>query len=570
MLRLKKTENIKRNSVKFFVLLGLFGILSIVFAILITRQNPSLESSPKTYKNISSEWTLDEEGTQSVRTTKLGENMNVETGEMYIYYQLPKFTQDTHLVFRSKDVYTSVYVDDMLLYETNVYDSRFYNRSPGNIWNYVSIPVDCSEKIVKLKISMVYDTSAVVVDCIYLGDKTDIIFGFIMENGFGIMISVLLILLGFTLIVYDFLPAYAQVKTSHSIAWVGVFAITTGIWGLIETNTLQFIAKDVRIWQLVDNMILTLSSQILLLYMDSEYNVFKHLGMRLWGYVLSGYTLICIFVQYFGKHDWHHMLPLSLLLMAMTDSLLTIWVVYVLIKMKKEKRPLLNCAIRLSGFCALWFLIIFEIVRSLLQDRPDRAQLMRVGMLILCICLTISNQIETYKLFEQGMKYNLISKLAYSDGLTGLGNRTAYLEQIEEYSNADKIDVKLGIVYLDVNNLKVVNDTQGHEYGDELIRIAAQIIEDSFGKLGKAYRIGGDEFCVLISGANVEKKYEDGLNIFNQLVNVANNSDWYTFKIQIAHGFAVSNAFTRELVEAAVTEADEKMYENKLKLKSLV
>lgn len=55
-----------------------------------------------------------------------------------------------------------------------------------------------------------------------------------------------------------------------------------------------------------------------------------------------------------------------------------------------------------------------------------------------------------------------------------------------------------GIAFLDINNLKVINDQKGHEMGDCLLKAASDIIQNRFGKFGKSYRIGGDEFCVLL------------------------------------------------------------------------
>ena len=118
-----------------------------------------------------------------------------------------------------------------------------------------------------------------------------------------------------------------------------------------------------------------------------------------------------------------------------------------------------------------------------------------------------------------------------------------------------------------MNNLKKVNDNQGHEFGDELIRGAAKIIEDSFGNFGKSYRIGGDEFCVLMTGVDIEEKYEKGLSIFRQLIDEINKADMYTCKVQIAHGFAVCKEITKERIEEAVAIADSAMYQNKTELK---
>ena len=59
----------------------------------------------------------------------------------------------------------------------------------------------------------------------------------------------------------------------------------------------------------------------------------------------------------------------------------------------------------------------------------------------------------------------------------------------------------------DVNNLKYVNDTYGHQSGDEMIRRVADTLLAHLGSLGKCYRIGGDEFVFLSTAANSEKEF---------------------------------------------------------------
>lgn len=551
-------------------LLGLLGVFLILLFIGITKEKPAENQKQDTYRDISTLWTLDKEGLQPVNVKELGKHMDPEKGVLSIYYQLPKMTADACLMYRSKDVYTRVIIDGEVIYETSVYDSKLYNRSPGNLWNILMINSKYSQKCLEIQVDMVYDTRAITVDTLLFGDKADIILGLFKKNLFGIVVSLLLLLLGVVLIVVDFLPAYANAKKYHSLFWIGIFAVMTGVWSLIETNVLQLCVDDMRILQLLDNIIVTVDSLPMLIYLNCEYKIFKNRGIKLLAYVSSIYILTCVCVQFSGIADWHNMLNIATLLMVVIDITLCVWVACMLIRLKKEKKPLLNCALQLLGFTSLCVLVVFDSLRTLQVDRMDRASLVRVGMLIMCICLAIANQIETYKVIEQGLKYDLISKLAYSDGLTGVGNRTAYLEQIEEYSNDNKNLAQFGIVYLDVNNLKKINDNGGHEQGDELIVSAAHIIENSFGHFGTTYRIGGDEFCVLMTGTNLNEKYEKGLDIFKQLIEEANKAKRFLYPIQIAQGFAVCEEFSREKIDETVTKADSAMYKNKVQLKAAV
>lgn len=558
----------QKKPITFLYIVGLLGMLSILMSIFISREEPGDKVKGRTYKDITSSWTLDREGTQAVDVKKLGEYMDEESGVLSMYYQLPEMNSDVSLVYRSKDVYTCVLVDEEVIYETSVYESEFYNRSPGNLWNVLNVNSKYSGKCLELQITMVYDTNAITVDSLLFGDKANIILGIFGENMFGIIVSLVMVVLGVVLLVMDWLPSYVHVKKHHGLCWIGIYAFLTGIWSLIETNVVQFCVVDMRILQLIDNMIMMIDTVPLLLYLDKEYQILKNKGMRALGYIGVGYVLICVFVQFMVETmDMHHMLNNGLYIMIITDFAMCIWLIVRFFKLKKAQEPAMNCFLMIVGLVSCCSCSIFETFRSMQVDRMDRAGLLRIGMLLLCICFAIGSQIETYKIVEHGLKYDLISKLAYSDGLTGLGNRTAYLEQLEEYEEKAKEIMQLGIVYLDVNNLKPVNDGLGHEWGDELIRTAAKIVEGSFGHFGRSYRIGGDEFCVLLTGDSVEAEYEKGLEVFKHLVEETNRADLFEFDVQIAQGFAICKEITKEKIEETIADADSQMYQNKTEMK---
>lgn len=78
--------------------------------------------------------------------------------------------------------------------------------------------------------------------------------------------------------------------------------------------------------------------------------------------------------------------------------------------------------------------------------------------------------------------------------MTGVCSRFAYLETINAYKNCPPDH--LTVFLMDINGLKAVSDSMGHEAGDELICGAAECIEVSIGRKGQTFRIGGDEFVV--------------------------------------------------------------------------
>ena len=111
--------------------------------------------------------------------------------------------------------------------------------------------------------------------------------------------------------------------------------------------------------------------------------------------------------------------------------------------------------------------------------------------------------------FEQKQKEEIIEarKMAYTDSLTGVNNSHAYIEAEEEIDSimAEGWMQDFGLVVFDINGLKYINDTRGHEAGDELIIDAANLITESFPG-SPVYRIGGDEFVLFLEGENFKNR----------------------------------------------------------------
>lgn len=161
-----------------------------------------------------------------------------------------------------------------------------------------------------------------------------------------------------------------------------------------------------------------------------------------------------------------------------------------------------------------------------------------------------------------------INGLAYKDSLTGVRNRTAYDSQVEmlEAALEENKDLKFAIAVFDVNNLKKVNDSLGHEKGDELIREACKIICKIFSH-SAVFRIGGDEFAAIIRDAN----YNDIDALFdnfkkNMEASTKNNEP--EKRVSVAYGWSAYEADTDNgRVESVFKRADEIMYEKKKQMK---
>jgi diguanylate cyclase (GGDEF)-like protein len=99
-----------------------------------------------------------------------------------------------------------------------------------------------------------------------------------------------------------------------------------------------------------------------------------------------------------------------------------------------------------------------------------------------------------------------LTQQAFTDKLTGLGNRWAFEQDLEkEVSRSARSETPLSVAMIDVDHLKRTNDTLGHPAGDQLLRRTAHALRTALRRSDRAYRIGGDEFAVLlVDTASVE------------------------------------------------------------------
>lgn len=120
----------------------------------------------------------------------------------------------------------------------------------------------------------------------------------------------------------------------------------------------------------------------------------------------------------------------------------------------------------------------------------------------------------------------VLYRLSYLDTLTSFYNRNRYIHDIDNLVGEKN---SIGVVYLDVNGLKEINDNLGHDSGDELLKACAKIIQNSF-EIGSYYRIGGDEFviiCIDISENEFNEKVQKLRNNFmNDECKAAIGSKW--------------------------------------------
>ena len=155
--------------------------------------------------------------------------------------------------------------------------------------------------------------------------------------------------------------------------------------------------------------------------------------------------------------------------------------------------------------------------------------------------------------------------MAYTDPLTGVKNKYAYIEAeklIDSQIQNASIN-EFGIIVFDLNGLKIINDTKGHEAGDCYIKAASSLICAQF-KHSPVYRIGGDEFVALLEGEDY-KNHKSLIADFEHHIEENLMQD----RVVVSCGFASFNPNTHDTFLSVFERADRKMYERKSKLKAM-
>ena len=159
----------------------------------------------------------------------------------------------------------------------------------------------------------------------------------------------------------------------------------------------------------------------------------------------------------------------------------------------------------------------------------------------------IASEIANNQLIEQ------LQEMSRMDLLTGVMNRNAMNARIGAITEVyGETPAQLGVVFADMNGLKYINDHQGHEAGDLLLKNAANILQNTFAG-GEIYRAGGDEFFILVPGA-------DETELQAKITEIKKKSGMFD-NVSFAAGYCVLRAGMDP--RKALSEADAMMYEDK-------
>lgn len=186
----------------------------------------------------------------------------------------------------------------------------------------------------------------------------------------------------------------------------------------------------------------------------------------------------------------------------------------------------------------------------------------RLGLCYFIFAMTILSFKQLSQAFSEKLELSLLKKIAFTDSLTKLSNRSAFEEKRKELE-LGKNNQQISIISVDMNNLKFINDNFGHQEGDKALEEIAKLLYSNFKNHGNIYRLGGDEF-IIICNSNLSL---DIALIFKEInKDIKSNFKLGRFKPYLAYGHAIFQS--GENFDKVLKEADNEMYLCKERIKN--
>jgi two-component system cell cycle response regulator len=196
-------------------------------------------------------------------------------------------------------------------------------------------------------------------------------------------------------------------------------------------------------------------------------------------------------------------------------------------------------------------LMAVEALRQGVQDFLDKEHLDRFALV-----RALRYSIERHRLQKNLQNLSLI------DDLTGLYNRRGFLALAEQHLRMIQRKGAALLIYMDLDDLKLINDTYGHLEGNRALIVTANVLRASFRQSDILARLGGDEFCVLMTDAGqdsaqqVRKRLQQRADFINAL------SSW-SFRLSLSVGIADVPVVHQPSLDQLLRIADVHMYEEK-------
>lgn len=437
--------------------------------------------------------------------------------------------------------YVNVYLDGELVYSLQPDGGNRIGKSISSNWVSVPIYPEDVGKEVTVVATPVYKNVINGKIEFLVGSRFDIFSECLLVDADVLIVSIICILAGLFIMSMQGYQLIRKRSASREMFYLGNLSILLGIWRLTDTRLIAFLLPE-RAMALgyITIGALVICAIPLLLFLKERMEDYDSAPLLHAAMVLSGAALIILLLQVLNIADFKEMLTVCHIMIAGTAAMLAAIAVANWLQNKGHGtgRSVVLVVILIAGAA-------MDIASFYWQKKSENVVFTALAFVIDIICLFTMDTYET-------------KNKAYTDPHTGLFNKNRWDELM---NNSLPLTGNLAVMMLDLNGLKYVNDTYGHDAGDRMIFDFANILRNTLPPGTVICRWGGDEFTAMLMGSSVEamERYVDQLRQAAERYNESGNPPFIYF----AAGFALASEFPELSREELLSRADERMYQEK-------
>jgi len=467
---------------------------------------------------------------------------------------------DYDMVLSVKTSYQNlrIYVGGELVYQLGYHDNGSGRITYGFVWNLVPILPEYSGLPIEIEIDSRLWRDTADVSAIALGSEGAAIAHIIKQSIPVAPISIVLFVFSiFSFIITGLLHIKFPEVRLRNIVFLGLFLMLTSIWMFTDCTIPQLLFnRYLVLYYLSFFSFMLLPVPFLLFIRELCHRSGKVITILCALYFVN--FVVCCGLYIFGIYELIETIFTTHILMLISlAAVMYLCVSEALIRKNAEMQQLA------IGIGLLLIISLIALLQFYFIPDANRSQLFLYGLLIFCFFMSLSSSRKIFSLINASISVSTYKILAFTDSMTKLENRSAFSEVIDSIQRGRDYFASIAFLVFDLDNLKHTNDTRGHMAGDELIRTAAGLIKTSFQDIGRCFRIGGDEFAVVITD-KTEDYIKERLTAFKASIDEHNikNED---YSVSLSLGYDIKN--TDELggrsVYSIFNNADANMYKQK-------
>lgn len=354
---------------------------------------------------------------------------------------------------------------------------------------------------------------------------------------------------------------YRRNNIVKQVMWLSVFCFILASWGLTYFGYHNILFRNSWIFAQAEYMsvyYVPIPLGIYALYKEPDDSFMKKIFTVI-TIVLIGFSSVATILNFNTEIHFVDLLPIMQLLIIVSA------IPFVYQISKNAQKSNLHTRVFLYGFLLLIILSIGDILRLNLVkwgfiEQDSILSFTSIGIIGFITTTIIFSLMMLFDYLEFDIERKTLLSMAYDDPMTNLANRAGCDKRLTWLEISGANDYSL--IYMDLNNLKYVNDKYGHIFGDEYIKHFAIILKQVFNEDIFCGRLGGDEFLVVLRGerAIITEEY---IKSFQNEIDKLNESDKYEFEISVAVGYAKKSEYPGSGVMYLLNKADEMMYLHK-------